>query len=54
MANQFSGQTGRLFLPFNAAIGRKMTDDLVISLEASVPIIKHYPVYNFEAGFKMS
>jgi hypothetical protein len=32
-----SGQTGRLFLPFDAAIGRKMTDDLVISLEAFAP-----------------
>jgi hypothetical protein len=47
-----SGQTGRLFLPFDAAIGRKMTDDLVISLEASVPI-KDYPVYNFKAEFKI-
>ncbi len=42
------GQTGRLFLPFDAAVGRKVTDNLEISLEASVPIIKEYPVYNFK------
>jgi Putative MetA-pathway of phenol degradation len=48
-----SGQTGRLFLPFDAAIGRKMTDNLVMSLEASVPIIKDYPVYNFKTEFKV-
>jgi len=49
-----SGQTGRLFLPFDAAIGRKFTNDLVISLEASVPIIKDYPVYNFKTEFKIA
>ena len=49
-----SGQTGRLFLPFDAAIGRKVTDNLVMSLEASVPIIKDYPVYNFKAEFKIA
>jgi hypothetical protein len=49
-----SGQTGRLFLPFDMAIGRKLTDDLVISLEAAVPIIKDYPVYNFKTELKMA
>jgi hypothetical protein len=49
-----SGQTGRLFLPFDAAIGRKMTENLVLSLEASVPIIKDYPVYNFKTEFKIA
>jgi hypothetical protein len=43
-----SGQTGRVFLPADVAIGRKITDDLMISLEISVPIIKDYPVYDFK------
>jgi hypothetical protein len=49
-----SGQTGRLFLPFDAAIGRKVTDDAVMSLEVSVPIIKDYPVYNFKTELRLS
>jgi hypothetical protein len=49
-----SGQTGRLFLPFDAAIGRKATESLALSLEASVPIAKDYPVYNFKTEFKVA
>jgi hypothetical protein len=36
------GQTGRLFLPFDAAIGRNVTDKLVVSFEAGVPIIDRW------------
>jgi hypothetical protein len=43
----------RLFLPFDAAIGREMKNNWVISLEAAVPIIKDYPVYNFKAGLRI-
>jgi hypothetical protein len=43
-----AGQTGRLFLPFDALAGVKLTDNLEISLEVGVPIIKEYPVYNFK------
>lgn len=43
-----SGQTGRLFLPFDALIGVKLTDSLQLSLEGAVPIVKEYPVYNFK------
>lgn len=43
-----SGQSGRLFLPFDAAIGRKFSDDIVAFLEVGVPIVKQYPVYNFK------
>ena len=43
-----SGQKGRVFLPADVAIGRKITDDLMISLEISGPIIKDYPVYDFK------
>lgn len=47
-----SGQTGRLFLPFDAAIGRKFTNNLIVSLEVSVPIVKDYPVYDFKSELK--
>jgi len=49
-----SGQTGRLFLPFDVAVGRKITDRFTMSLEASVPIIKDYPVYNFKTELRMT
>lgn len=42
------GQTGRLFVPFDGRIGRKITDDLALSLEIGVPIVKDYPVYAFK------
>jgi hypothetical protein len=48
-----SGQTGRLFLPVDAAIGRNVTDKLVISFEAGVPIIDAYPVYKFKAELRL-
>ncbi len=48
-----SGETGRLFLPFDVSVGRKVTDSLVISLEASVPIANDYPVYNFKAELRL-
>lgn len=47
-----SGQTGRLFLPFDAAIGRKFTNNLIVSLEVSVPIVRDYPVYDFKSELK--
>ena len=49
-----SGQTGRLFLPFDAAIGRKITGDTVISLELAVPVVKDYPVYNFKTELRLA
>jgi Putative MetA-pathway of phenol degradation len=48
-----AGQTGRLFLPFDAAIGKKLADGIVLMLEASVPMIKDYPVYNFKTDFRV-
>jgi hypothetical protein len=49
-----SGQTGRLFLPFDAAFGKKVTDNLTVSLEGSVPIVKDYPVYDFKTELKVT
>jgi len=49
-----TGQTGRLFLPFDFQIGRKLTKDLALSLEVGVPIIKDYPVYDFKTMVRLN
>src|SRR5215471_8390131 len=49
-----SGQTGKLFFPFDASVGRKLSDNIVMSLEVSVPIVKDYPVYNFKTELRFS
>ena len=48
-----SGQTGRLFLPFDFSVGRKITDRLTVSLETSVPMVNDYPVYNFKTELRV-
>ena len=48
------GQTGRLFLPFDARVGRDLNDHISLSLEIGVPIIKDYPVYNFKAQVRLN
>ena len=48
-----AGQTGRLFLPFDALIGARLSDKVALSLEGSVPIAKAYPVYNFKTEVKL-
>ena len=49
-----SGQTGRLFLPFDFAVGRTITDSLTTSLEVSFPIVKDYPVYDFKTELRVT
>jgi hypothetical protein len=49
-----TGQTGRLFLPFDVRIGRKLSDNIALSLEVGVPIIKDYPVYDFKAEVRLN
>lgn len=49
-----TGQTGRLFLPLDARVGRSLTDHISLSLEIGVPIIKDYPVYNFKAQVRLN
>ncbi len=49
-----TGQTGRLFLPFDVLVGRKLTSDWVASLEVSVPMINDYPVYNFKSEARLN
>jgi hypothetical protein len=48
-----SGQTGRLFLPADAAIGYRLSDRVAISLEGSVPIVKDYPVYDYKMELRI-
>jgi hypothetical protein len=48
-----SGQTGRLFLPADVALGYALNDKTALSLEVSVPIIKDYPVYDFKTEFRV-
>ena len=47
------GQTGRLFLPADAALGYSLTDKIALSLEGSVPIIKDFPLYDFKTEFRV-
>ncbi len=49
-----TGQTGRLFLPFDARIGRKFSKTLTVSLEVGVPIVKQYPVYDFTSQLRVN
>ncbi len=49
-----TGQTGRWFVPFDFRVGRKFTDDIALSLEIGVPIIKDYPVYDFKTQLRLN
>jgi hypothetical protein len=49
-----SGQVGRLFLPIDVAVGRKLSDNFVMTLEVGAPVIKDFPVYEFKAELKIS
>ena len=49
-----TGRLRRLFLPFDFMLGRKLTQNLVLSLEISVPIIKDYPVYDFKTEVRLN
>jgi hypothetical protein len=49
-----TGQTGKLFLPFDARVGRKLSDNTTLSLEVGVPIIKDYPVYDFKSQVRLN
>jgi hypothetical protein len=49
-----TGQTGRLFLPFDFSVGRSLTKNFTISLEVGIPIIKDYPVYDFKTTTRLN
>jgi hypothetical protein len=54
LGDPVTGQTGRLFLPFDARIGRKLSDNVALSFELGVPIIKDYPVYDIKAQVRLN
>lgn len=49
-----TGQTGRWFVPFDFRFGKKFTDNIALSLEIGVPIIKEYPVYDFKTQLRLN
>jgi hypothetical protein len=49
-----TGQTGRLFLPFDVRVGKKFNNSINVSLEVAVPIVKDYPVYNFMTALRFN
>lgn len=49
-----TGQTGRLFLPLDVRVGKKLSDNVAASLEVGVPIIKDYPVYDFKGQLRLN
>src|SRR6202451_406459 len=54
LGDPITGQTGRFFLPFDARIGRKLSDNIALSFEFGVPIIKDYPVYNIKTQVRLN
>jgi len=54
LGDPVTGQTGRLFVPFDARIGRKLSDHASLSFELGVPIIKDYPVYNIKTQVRLN
>jgi hypothetical protein len=49
-----TGQTGRLFLPFDVRVGRQLSNNVALSFELSVPIIKDYPIYNLKTQVRLN
>jgi len=49
-----TGQTGRLFLPFDVRIGRQLSNNIALSFELGVPIIRDYPVYNLKTQVRLN
>jgi hypothetical protein len=49
-----TGQTGRLFLPFDVRVGRQLSNNIALSFELGVPIIKDYPVYNLKTQVRLN
>jgi hypothetical protein len=54
LGDPITGQTGRLFLPFNVRIGRQLSNNAALSFELGVPIIKDYPVYNLKTQVRLN
>jgi hypothetical protein len=53
-SDRVTGQTGRLFVPFDARVTKRFSDSLASSLEIGVPIIRQYPVYDFKSQLRIN
>jgi len=51
---KIAGQTGRLFLPLDGAIGCNLGDSQVLSLEVSAPVVRDYPLYRLKIEARFS
>lgn len=49
-----TGQTGRWFVPFDVRVGKKITENIALSLEVGVPIVRDYPVYDFKTQVRLN
>lgn len=54
LGDKVSGQTGRLFLPLDAEIGRNIDKNILAALEVGAPIIDSYPVYRLKIEARVS
>ena len=54
LGDPITGQTGRLFLPLDVRVGRKLSDNAALSFELGVPLIKDYPVYNIKTQVRLN
>jgi hypothetical protein len=49
-----TGQTGRLFLPFDLMVGQNVTKNATLSIEVSAPMVNQYPVYDFKTVARLN
>jgi hypothetical protein len=54
LGDPITGQTGRLFLPFDVRIGRQLSKNVALSFELGVPVIREYPVYNLKTQVRLN
>jgi hypothetical protein len=49
-----TGQTGRWLVPFDFRAGKKFTDNVALSLEIGVPIVRDYPVCDLKTQLRVN
>jgi hypothetical protein len=54
LGNKRAEDSGNLFLPFNAMVGRIFENDAIASVEIGIPIINDYKVYDFKMEARVS
>ena len=53
LAHRATGDTGNLFLPFDALVGKMFGKTLITTVEIGFPIVNDYKVYNFKTEARM-